>query len=283
MRNSFTFSLPEQRGIFILIILCIVSLACRFWPFRYAGLPVELMFESSSVDRDRGYDSETEFKHTTTSTKEWDLHKFDPNYVKATDFRNMGFSNDFIKNYFVLKQNVGFITTKQEFLSLNLLSDTDLERVLPYLDFTRYAQPSRNQNESSKSNRLVNINSCDSIDLKGLTGIGNKLSKRIFNYRQSLGGFSNVAQLKEVYGVDSALYLKLVPYVITDGFCRKININEADEATLRSHPYIDFKIAQNLVRYRNQNGGFKQVVDLRQMHQIDTTWLSKIIPYLSVN
>lgn len=53
---------------------------------------------------------------------------------------------------------------------------------------------------------VVEINSADTTVLKGVPGIGSTFANRIVKYRNLLGGFCHIEQLKEVYGIDEAKY-----------------------------------------------------------------------------
>lgn len=57
----------------------------------------------------------------------------------------------------------------------------------------------------AKENVRVNLNIADTSQLKRVYGIGDKLSERIVKYRDKLGGFVSMSQLKEVYGLDSTV------------------------------------------------------------------------------
>ncbi len=48
---------------------------------------------------------------------------------------------------------------------------------------------------------ILNLNICDSASLEALPGIGPVLSSRIIKYRNLIGGYVSVDQLKEVYGL----------------------------------------------------------------------------------
>ncbi|MFT5724111.1 MAG: competence protein ComEA [Bacteroidia bacterium] len=284
MKTFFDFTLQEQRGIFVLLLLCIASIGYRFWPMSQKNYKIELIYDQLESNTDTTAD----FAHSTIRTKRhartWKLQNFDPNYAKASDLRVMGFSNEFINHWFELKQSVGFVKNQHEFVSLNLLTPSELEIVLPFLNFERYVQ--RKTWPKKKVlfvKQVLDINVVDSVALKALPGIGNKLSKRIIKYRESLGGFQNIKQLKEVYGIDSQLYSKLSSRVLTNGLSRKIDINAANLESFKKHPYIDYKTSRAIISYREQHGRFNEVTDLLNIYLVDTLWLEKAAPYLKAD
>ena len=73
------------------------------------------------------------------------------------------------------------------------------------------------------------INSCDSASLEALPGLGPVLSARIIRYRNLLGGFASVNQLREVYGLSEETYELISGMLTADSAdISKININNAD-------------------------------------------------------
>ena len=126
------------------------------------------------------------------------------------------------------------------------------------------------------------INTADTSQLKKLRGIGSILSKRIIKYRSILGGFVSKEQLKEVYGLQDSVITQLDTLVfIAPGFRPKaIFINSSDEYELKKHPYINAKVARSISAYRFQHGHFTRMEDLNALHQIDSSTLARIEPYI---
>jgi len=125
------------------------------------------------------------------------------------------------------------------------------------------------------------INKTTQIDLQKIKGIGPKISERIIKFRNKLGGFHNMGQLKEVYGIDSAVHQYLLKYfVLTDSTRNQIKINEVDINSLKEHPYISPKIARIIVNYRGNHGIFVNAKELSEIHIMSDSLILKIAPYL---
>jgi competence ComEA-like helix-hairpin-helix protein len=60
----------------------------------------------------------------------------------------------------------------------------------------------------------INLNSADKKLLMGISGIGEKLSDRIIEYRQARAGFSNLDELKDIRGITDAKFAKIKEYLI---------------------------------------------------------------------
>lgn len=130
----------------------------------------------------------------------------------------------------------------------------------------------------------VDLNLADTFDLQEIYGIGPTFAKRIIRYRKELGGFVRLAQLREVWGIDSSLFNRMTQSLyIQDTNIRKININEADIRTLKQHPYLDYYQAKEIYLHREKFGHFKRVAELKKVNLIDSGTYSRISPYLTVN
>lgn len=129
---------------------------------------------------------------------------------------------------------------------------------------------------------VIEINSADTAAYIALPGIGSKLAARIVAFRDKLGGFYNVGQIGEVYGLQDSVFQKIRPLLRCDPQAvHKIDINAADKDQLKMHPYIRWKIAEALITYRNEHGGIRSRDDLVNIETIDEEDIDRIMPYLS--
>jgi competence ComEA-like helix-hairpin-helix protein len=127
---------------------------------------------------------------------------------------------------------------------------------------------------------INDINSADVNAFIALPGIGEKLAGRIINFRDKLGGFYAVEQVKETYGLPDSTFQMIRQYLKLNTGVKKININTASKEDLKSHPYIRWNLANAIVEYRNQHGAFKTLEELKNIVVIDETTYKKTSPYL---
>lgn len=59
----------------------------------------------------------------------------------------------------------------------------------------------------------INLNSCSLEELTTIDGIGEKRAQAILDYRDYLGGYTSVSQLKDIKGIGDATFAKIEPYV----------------------------------------------------------------------
>lgn len=155
-----------------------------------------------------------------------------------------------------------------------------------------YAQSftgSANYAKTNKKGTLVvplEINSATAADLETLYGIGPVLAGRIVKFREGLGGFQRIEQLRDVYGIKPEVFEQISPKLrIQPKPPRRLNINEADAETLSAHPYIPPTLAKQFVGYRNKVKPFDNVEEIRNLYYLrdHPDLYDKLSPYLTVN
>ena len=143
----------------------------------------------------------------------------------------------------------------------------------------------KKQNEIIKREEqiLVDINSADTTTLMKLKGIGPSFARRIANYRNKLGGFYKKEQLMEVWGIDSALFNFIEPYVIIGKNIRKIDLNKVEINQLKNHPYLNYNSAQSIIQIRNRIGRYYSVEDIKKSVILKSETFEKLKPYLIIS
>ncbi len=127
-------------------------------------------------------------------------------------------------------------------------------------------------------------------------GLPAYLSNRIINYRANGGSFRQPADLLKIYGMDSALYVAIAPYIYIEskiiketkiknsspGKRRKENLNisfdlnQADTTQLKSIYGIGSVLSGRIVKYRNMLGGFVDENQLKEVYGLDSAIISKL-------
>ena len=222
-----------------------------------------------------------------------DLFHFDPNTATAKDLLALGFMPNLATRITRYREKGGKFRTKSDLLKIYGVDSAFYERVYPFISLPeRLAITKKGAKKYEQKNVLIvkkaaekfDLNNADTSELKKIYGIGDKLALRILKYREALGGFVDMNQLKEVYGLDSLVINRLSENsTIQNEFQpKKININAASEKQLSSHPYLN-KVAKAIVSYRFQHGNFRAVEDIRNVGSIDEKSIQRVIPYLKVN
>ena len=127
----------------------------------------------------------------------------------------------------------------------------------------------------------VNLNLADSLVLISLPGIGPYYSSRILRYREQLGGYTGVSQLREINGLPDTI---MKWFIVTDTVpVKTIRVNMGTIAELRQHPYINFYQARAIVEFRRERGKIKGLEQLSFMEEFTEQDLVRLEPYLDFN
>jgi hypothetical protein len=136
---------------------------------------------------------------------------------------------------------------------------------------------------SSRDEGKIEINEADTMDLMQIKGIGPVLSRRILRYREILGGYNDLTQLLEVYGIDQEKYLEIIPYLSADTTrLKKLNILSGHFGILLRHPYLDYNQVSEIFRLR-EGGNLNSHDDLMQSTAFSSSDITRLFPYLDFN
>ena len=314
-KDYFTFSKRERNGLFILIVTGVIFyFVTHYWPvsdktvkpdeFQQELASLKITVDSSTrgsgfknynrYNEDESNDYDRSNKYENWKNKNGELFTFDPNTLDSDGWQRLGIRDKTISiiQNFLAK---GYRFKKPEDLSkIYGLRPEDANRLIPYIQIagnaTESNAPTSNSTNNSSTfsnkpvafkNTIIEINSADTSSFIALPGIGSKLANRIILYRDKLGGFTNVNQIGETFGLQDSIFQKIKPRLQCNGqVIRQININTGDAAQLKTHPYIRWNIANAIVSYRGQHGNFKTIEDLKKIDLIGQDVIEKLKPYI---
>lgn len=208
--------------------------------------------------------------------------KFNPNTISKSEWKKLGFKDWQIKTIFNYKSKGGNWKTKNDVAKIYGLSNEDFQNLKPYILLPESIDEKRNSKSNRDYSKKVNINTATEKELTNLKGIySEKYAAIIVKYRNNLGGFIKKEQLLEVWNMTPETYDGFLNQVeLGNTQPKQININSANIDELKIHPYIDWKTANAITKYRKANGNFKSVADVKKIHLISKDVYLKIAPYL---
>jgi DNA uptake protein ComE-like DNA-binding protein len=131
--------------------------------------------------------------------------------------------------------------------------------------------------------KILDINEADSTDWESLYGIGPYLAQRIITFRQSLCGFVSISQVKETYGLRDSVFQSILPCLtITKIATPCLSVNYSTQEVMSKHPYIRYKLAKAIYLYRQNNGLYLNLEQLKTLPGINDSIYLKIKPYLTL-
>lgn len=216
--------------------------------------------------------------------------KFDPNVLNEQGWKALGFSDRQAKGIIKYRNTGANFKTPEDLKKLYVFTDEVYKIFEPYITIqnqnTEYAiaKPNTKSTYPAYEQFAAELNSSDSATLVKVRGIGPVFAKRIIRYREKLGGYVSVAQLSEVYGMDSSRYELMRKGVFIDSsLIRKLNVNTASLEELRAHPYIDYYIAKAIVDARIRKGSFENPSELKNIPLVYEDLYYKLLPYIAID
>lgn len=127
----------------------------------------------------------------------------------------------------------------------------------------------------------IDINRCDTDDIVVVPLFGSKRAARLVEYRDRLGGFYSLEQIREVYVLQDMDMEHVAKYfTLRPGDVRKININTASYKELVSHPYFDAYLAKTILNFREKHGKIDSFEQLQQITHAYPELMEKLRHYI---
>lgn len=134
--------------------------------------------------------------------------------------------------------------------------------------------------EKLASGEQISVNETDTAEWKKVPGIGSAYAQRIVKYQESLGGYSSVGQLKEVYGMTDELFDKIAPFVKKEGGVQKVKVNQWEFKRLVHHPYLEYNQVKAIFDLRNRKGRVASIEQLSLLDEFTDKDIERLRPYL---
>ena len=285
-------SRSEKRGLLLLLFL----LLCVSGGMLYVG-----MTERTETSVQLSPEDAAELEAFATATKErklWQeamrtaqLFPFNPNTADSATLLRVGLKPWQVKNLMAYRRAGGRWKNADDFKRLYGLTEEEFQRLRPYIQipppvkevyFTehdRARQDSLHYLRPEKFTQLtvLDLNSVDTLTLRKIPGIGVGYSLAIVRYRERLGGFVSVAQLKEIEGLPARIeeWFSVEEQVAV----RTISINKSDFKTLVRHPYLNYEQVKVITTHIRKYGSLRSWKELQLYSEFTPQDFERLTPY----
>lgn len=218
------------------------------------------------------------------------MYPFNPNFLSDYKGYTLGMSNEEIDRLHLFRSENRWVTSAKEFQRVTYISDSLLQQIAPLFKFPAWASQSKNQKKTQQKKisvanvKFKDLNQATAEEFKDIYGIGDKLSSRIIKFRNRLGGFMVNEQLYDVYGLEKEVVLRILEEfrIKQQPAIEKININTATVREMRNLIYINQKLANQIVTYRDSVGIIKSFTELTKIEDFPAKKIDRIELYLSL-
>lgn len=286
LKSHFKFNKQERSGIFFLLLI-IFSLQLAYILFKKDYLHTSEERFALDVKIQRQLDSIIEKDNKENLSK---VYSFNPNFISDYKGYTLGMSNEEIDRLHLFRSENNWVYSAKEFQQVTLISDSLLQILAPYFKFPEWANRPKSRKNERKEKPVVTVvghkdlNQATPEELKGIYGIGDKLSARIVKFRNRLGGFMVNEQLYDVYGLEEEVVLRILEEFRVKGqpVIEMININSATRREMQQLIYIDQNLAIQIVTYRDSVGIIKSFNELLKIEDFPADKIDRIKLYLSL-
>lgn len=264
VKKWFGYNRKERRASYILLVLVMIVLLIRL-TVPEKNMDVEDL-------------TPTILSAISTSRQEaGPLFSFDPNTASYDTLLLLGFGEREAGTLISYRNKGGRFRRPSDISRIYGLDSSKAKSLIPFI----HIEPGGTYNIRYDQKKTIDLNRCDSAELEGLPGIGPVLAARIIKYRDLLGGYAEIDQLKEVYGLSSETYEMIRHRVLADSSeVQKINVNTADYKQLSRIPYMRRYQLTDILKYRELTGGIRNLQDLVKNNLIADSLVRKIRPYV---
>ena len=286
-------SRSEKRGLLLLLFL----LLCVCGGMLYVG-----MSERVGTSVQLSPEDVAELEVFATLTKERKTRQeevripvqsfpFNPNTADSMTLLRVGLKPWQVKNLMAYRRAGGRWKDADDFKRLYGLSDEEFQRLRPYVQippavkevyFTehdRARQDSLHHLRPEKFTQLtvLDLNTVDTLTLRKIPGIGVGYSRSIVSYRERLGGFVSVAQLKDIEGLPARIeeWFSVEEQVAV----RTISINKSDFKTLVRHPYLSYEQVKVITTHIRKYGPLRSWKNLQLYPEFTPKDFERLTPY----
>lgn len=220
------------------------------------------------------------------------LKPFDPNTADSATFRQLGLPAFMAQNVLKYRAKGGVFRTPASFSKIYGMTEEQFSTLLPYIEIgtqflkkDTFRRPTLIPKDTLPTvvkypeGTIIDLNACDTAELKLIPGIGSGLASMIVAYRHRLGGYYAVEQLQEIPYLDATLNKWFT--VNSSKELRRLSVNKDGLERLRNHPYMNFYKAKVILEHRRRRGKIKNLSQLSMYKEFAEKDLNRLAPYLS--
>ena len=178
------------------------------------------------------------------------------------------------------RDGTGGIHDEEKLRSCYVIDSLVADRMMKYIVFS---QPEKSITLAKTEQRpdLIEINRADSTELVAVYGIGEKSAQAILRYRELLGGFYSLEQLRELKVISESNFERILQQISCDSCeIRKIDINFAGLKILAGHPYVSDRALRRIVKLRQLKGGWNRIEEMIDDKIFSEEEAKRLEPYL---
>lgn len=294
LKNYLTFTRKERTAVLVLLLLIGgLMIAPQFYspelaPPRDTRLLQQYLDSTQATKAEKLMAVGAVTAKTEIETSPASLFFFDPNTLAPAGWLRLRIPEKTVRTIVNFRHKGGQFRLPEDLRKIWGLRKADADRLLPYIRIkspmndayaNRFPLPAR-EKKGAEQKQVIDVNTATAEEWETLPGIGKVLANRLIKYREKLGGFSSLEQVKKTYGISDSVFeqirplLRLQPEMVSGN--RFLDLNTATVSQLITIAGIPEAIAKAIVVYRKEYGPFQQVTDLKKLVLISDTLFQRV-------
>ena len=285
----FGFTKGDRNGIFVFSLILILGISVNYFSINSVSDSDQKRIVSTTEDSLQQLIDSLKYQQSLDNQRI--IYPFNPNFI--TDYKGytLEMTTDEIDRLLEFRANDQWINSKAQFQKVTQVSDEWMSNYSQYFKFPDWvieAEAGRAKERKPKSElsfaEKKDLNTVTKNDLQQVDGIGPVLSERIIRYRAKLGGFVDIVQLKDVYGLKNEVIntLKKTITLKSPVEVKKRDINSILVVELAELPYFDYELAREVVNFIRLRQGIESFEELSKINDFPAYKLDRIQLYLEI-
>lgn len=302
-KDFFNFSKNERRAIWVLLGLIGIGISLQIYlsgqpdikpEDRVGELAFEQDIKAFEATRFRERWKYNSYQHKDYRTQTYALFDFDPNTADSITLVHLGLKPFMARMILKYRTKGGRYRKPDDFAKVPYLDKSLYARLLPHIKIDqrmiavhrdtviRYKPIVYQKQEKLAEGMHIDLNSSDTTDLKKIPGVGSGIAQIIVNYRNHLGGFYSINQLREIKQFSPEQVDKFSHFLALSNSqsTRKIPVNKSGIERLMSHPYLNFYQAKAIVELKKKKGKLTSMNQLSLYEEFTKQDFERLAHYL---
>ena len=287
IKSHFVFNKSQRNGILLLVFFITGFLVLNY----YVDFSKERLLDINSKEVIAIQKELDSLRTIEIESKKPKVFPFNPNFL--SDFKGyaLGMSTEEIDRLLAFRKENKWINSVKDFKKVTKVSDSLLNKISPYFKFPEWISNSKPKKNYLKKGfkektfqQKVDLNITTQEQLEKVNGIGKVYSKKIIDYRNKLGGFSDDIQIYQLYGLDYQVINKVLNEftIKTPKEIVKMNFNSISASDIATIPGISFDLAKRIWEYRILNEQIESFSQLQNIEGLTKRKLQGIQLYLKI-
>jgi DNA uptake protein ComE-like DNA-binding protein len=292
IKNGFlSYSRGDRVGIITLSVLILILLGANAYVKRITpkAYYTPEQFEEIQAKWDAA-------RQTNKNSGLLSLFSFNPNTIDESALDSLDLPKHIKRNIIKYRAAGGSFKSNDDLRKLYGMSDSLFQHIAPFIVIPKAAVKPQTKNISRLTletpSGFFDPNTASEEELEHF-GFSSYQSNNIVSYRNSGGTYRQPEDLLKIYGLDSATYKRIYPYVKIDVRAEPekevpeelfiIELNSADTSDLIQLKGIGSVYASRILKYRDLLGGFCNVNQLMEVYGFSEELFATVKPAVTVD